>query len=106
METIPIQFRKKFNHGIVSDVWIARWTDEKTNKRVEVAFSEGNHGKYAKILAEKSLKLKRRIHNYFKKNKNLNCAIMKLFSKTYGYIDVLIDIEDIKKNKKYSMDGI
>ena len=60
-------------------------------------WNEGNHGKYAKILAEESFKAKKKINNYIVHDDKNNCSILKIYSKTYGYYDVLIDDDDVDK---------
>lgn len=56
-------------------------------------FSLDKYGDYAIILAKQSMTEQRRVQNYIVIENDH--AVVKLFSATHGYFDVLIDIEDI-----------
>lgn len=63
-------------------------------------FSKNKFGEYAEKLAELTFKEKKKIVNLVEYKENF--AILKLYSQTYGYHDVYIDIEDVDKIKDYS----
>lgn len=65
----------------------------------KTSYSVEKYGDYAKILAELAMEKKKRVQNYIVIEDNH--AVVKLYSKTHGYFDVLIDIEDISKVEEY-----
>ena len=65
------------------------------NKEKVFSYRESIYQEYAKVLAEQSLKEKRRFENIIEIKKDY--AIMKIYSKTFGWNIVYIDIEDIEK---------
>lgn len=59
------------------------------------------YGKYAKKMAEKSENENRLIKNFIIEDRDNNIAIIKIYSKTIGYNNVIIDLEDINKIENY-----
>ena len=60
-------------------------------------YSLNKYGDYAIILAELAMKEKKRVVNYIIENDDH--AIVKIYSQTHGYFDILIDKDDINKVK-------
>ena len=59
------------------------------------------YGDYAEILAKQSELKKIFIKNYIITDKKNKIAIIKIYSKTIGYNDVIIDLEDLNKIENY-----
>lgn len=95
MGTLVIRKNKK-SHDIITTDYIAKFNNK------SFSFSEHRYGKYAKLLAEYTIKHEDEILKNNKRpqvyiEEKINYSIMKIYSKTYGYIDVLIDNDDVEK---------
>ena len=80
-----------------SNSWVI--TTSINNKKTTIHYSERLYGEYAKELCEKAYADGIRYKNYIVEEENY--AVMKLYSETNGYFDVLIDKEDIDKIQKH-----
>lgn len=70
------------------------------NGKYFVSYSEGRFGEYAKILADTSNKTHIKYNNYYVDN-NADTMILKIYSSTYGYVDIIFDKEFHDKISKF-----
>ena len=68
-------------------------------RKTIMSYSKSAYGHYAKKLALLSLETGIRYNNYFKIKKNH--AVIKIFSNTYGYYNIKIDIDQLEKVLKF-----
>ena len=96
---MSVRKHEKVSHGVPIVEWITSIKDE-NGERKRYYFSEHRLGKYAKLLAEEMDITKIRSEVYVECLKDY--AIMHIYSKTFGYFDVLISLEDVDRVKKYT----
>jgi hypothetical protein len=91
----------KISHGVPTTEYVVQFKKE-DGKIKRFSYSEHRLGKYAKLLAEyviahedEIMKTMKRPEVYIEEKEDY--AIMKLYSKSFGYFDVFIDKEDVEK---------
>lgn len=94
-----ITTRIRHYHGIETRIYEYKYYNS-DEKRKTFGASENQYGKYARKIVELSVKEMKPVRTYIIEKKHY--AIMKLYSKVYGYVDVKIDKDDIDKVKYYN----
>lgn len=70
------------------------------NGKYFVSYSEGRFGEYAKTIAELSNKTHQKYNNYYIDNDD-DTMILKIYSATHGYVDIIFDKEFHDKISKF-----